>query len=223
MAEGTSCLKKITLPPHPLRAHKVQRPFHSSHNKTVVCNQLTSISCCCCYCCLFVFAALFCHYVERPGDITTSEQKQEEAVTHGLLSIASRGDGRTTRTIILTDSTNLLQRGKSGMRSPDRNVSMVISTLPNLLWVYCPGHAGVKGNDRADRLAGKANLPSGFLLGRSEVLRSLRHYLRAQSQEHHTVDRLEERGVERGSARRSSLKGRERPSSVRRTLELFQR
>ena len=60
----------------------------------------------------------------------------------------------------------------------------------------------MKGNDRADRLAGKATLTSVLLLGRSEVLRSLRHYLRAQSQE--------ERGVERGSARRSSLKGRER-------------
>ena len=34
----------------------------------------------------------------------------------------------------------------------------------------------------------------------------MRHYLRAQSQGHHTTDRLEERGVERGSARRSSLK-----------------
>ena len=34
--------------------------------------------------------------------------------------------------------------------------------------------------------------------------------LEAQSQGHHTVDRLEERGVKRGSARRSSLKGRER-------------
>ena len=42
------------------------------------------------------------------------------------------------------------------------------------------------------------------------MLRSLRDYLRAQSQGHHTVDRLEERGVERGSARRSSFKGRER-------------
>ena len=47
-------------------------------------------------------------------------------------------------------------------------------------------------------------------LGRSEVLRSLRHYLRAQSQVHHTIDRLEERGQERGNARRSSLKGREK-------------
>ena len=68
----------------------------------------------------------------------------------------------------------------------------------------------MKGNDRADRLAGKATLTSGLLLGRSEVVRRLRHYLRAQSQGHHTIDRLEERGVERGSARRSSLKGRER-------------
>ena len=76
--------------------------------------------------------------------------------------------------------------------------------------VYCPGHGGVKGSDLADRLAGKATLTSGLLLGRSEVLRSLRHYLRAQSQGHHTTDRLEERGVERGSVRRSSLRGRER-------------
>ena len=34
------------------------------------------------------------------------------------------------------------------------------------------------------------------------VLRSSRHYLvRAQNQGHHAIDRLEERGVERGSAR----------------------
>ena len=79
-----------------------------------------------------------------------------------------------------------------------------------LPWVYCPGHARVKGNDRADRLAGKATLTSGSLLGKSEVLRSLRHYLRTQSQGHHTVDSPEERGVERGSAGRSFLKGRER-------------
>ena len=82
---------------------------------------------------------------------------------------------------------------------------MVDIHLRKLLWVYCPGHAGVKGNDRADRLAGKATLASGLLLGRAEVLRSLRHYLRAQSQGHHTTDRLKERGVERGSAKRSLL------------------
>ena len=86
------------------------------------------------------------------------------------------------------------------------------SIFEKLLQVYCPspGHAGVKGTDRAHRLAGKATLTNGLLLGRSEVLKGLRHYLRVQSQGHHTIDRLEERGVERGSARRSSSKGRER-------------
>ena len=87
---------------------------------------------------------------------------------------------------------------------------MVDIHLPKLLWVYCPGHAGMKGNDRADRLAGKATLTSGLLLGRSEVLRSLRRYLQAQNQGHHTIDRLEQTGVERRSTRRSSFKGRER-------------
>ena len=91
------------------------------------------------------------------------------------------------------------------MGSPEWNVLMVDIHLRKLLWVYCPGHARVKGNDRADRLAGKATLTSGLLLGRSEVLRSLRHYMRAQIQGLHSVDRIEERGVERGSARRSSL------------------
>ena len=73
------------------------------------------------------------------------------------------------------------------MESPDLNVSVVDIHLQKLLWVYCPGHAGVKGNDRVYRLADKATLTSGLLLGRFEVLRSLRHYLRVQSQGHHTI------------------------------------
>ena len=67
-----------------------------------------------------------------------------------------------------------------------------------------------EGKRPSRQTGGQSSSNNGLLLGRSEVLRSLRHYLRAQSQGHHTVDRLEERGVERGSARRSSLKGRER-------------
>ena len=60
-------------------------------------------------------------------------------------------------------------------------------------------------------MAGNATLRSDLRLGRAEVLRSLRHYLWAQGRQgHQTNDHLEERGVERGSARRSSLKGWER-------------
>ena len=71
----------------------------------------------------------------------------------------------------------------------------------------------------------KATLTRGLLLRRSEVLRSSRHYLRAQSQGHHTINRLERRGMERGSARQSSFPWMDErgPSSMRQTLELFQR
>ena len=76
------------------------------------------------------------------------------------------------------------ERVKNGMVDPDWNVSVVDIHLRKLC-VYCLGHAGVKGNDRADRLAGKATLTRGLCRGRSEVLRSLRHYLRAQRQGYH--------------------------------------
>ena len=75
---------------------------------------------------------------------------------------------------------------------------------------HCSGHAGVKGNDRTDRHAKQPSQVACFSKDQCEMLRSLRHYLRAQSQGHHTIDRQEERGVERGSARQSSLKGQER-------------
>ena len=128
-----------------------------------------------------------------------------EAVAHALRWTASRYD---THAVILTDSMSLLQKEKSGMGNPDWHVSMFDIHLRKLPWMYFLGHAGFRVNDQADRLAGKAAIISGLRLGRSEVLRSLRHHLLAQSQGHHTIDRLEERGVERGSVRRSSLKGR---------------
>ena len=65
--------------------------------------------------------------------------------------------------------------------------------LQRLLWMYSPGNARVKGNDRTDRLTGKVTIASGLRVGRSEVLRCLRHYLLAQSQGHHTIDHLEEK------------------------------
>ena len=69
---------------------------------------------------------------------------------------------------MLTDAMSLLQKVKSGMGSPDWHASMVDIYLRKLLWVYCPGHAGVKESDRADLLAGKTTLTSGLILGRSE-------------------------------------------------------
>ena len=57
--------------------------------------------------------------------------------------------------------------------------------------LYCPGHAKVKGNDRADRLVEKAIITSSLRLGRPGL----------QSQGHDTIHRLQNGGIETGSAR----------------------
>ena len=45
---------------------------------------------------------------------------------------------------------SLLQKVNSRMGSSDWNVSMIDIHLEKLLWVYCPGHAGVNANDGSD-------------------------------------------------------------------------
>ena len=126
-------------------------------------------------------------------DKTSSLTMEVEAVTLALRWIALGGDNQTTHAINLTYSMSLLQKVKSGMESPDWNVSMVNIHLRKLLRVYCPGHTGMKGNDRADRLVEKAAMIEGLRLEGSEMLRSFRHYLRAESRGHHTIDHLQER------------------------------
>ena len=103
-------------------------------------------------------------------------------------------------TIVLYNSKVIYNLCMYGMGRPGRNMSVADIDFRKLLLVYCPGHAGVKGNDRGDRLVDKATLTSGLPLGRSKLLRNLRLYLRAQSQGYHTIDRLQERCVETGSS-----------------------
>ena len=96
------------------------------------------------------------------------------------------------------------------MGCPDWHTAMHSLRLQRRLWIYCPGHAGVSGNERADRLASTADITSGLQLGRAEVLRGLRNFLNTDKPDHHSIDRLDERGVEKGSGRHSTLQGRER-------------
>ena len=51
------------------------------------------------------------------------------------------------------DTNSLLQK----VKSPGWHVTMFNIDLQILLWIFCPGRGGVKGDDRADRLMGKAN------------------------------------------------------------------
>ena len=76
--------------------------------------------------------------------------------------------------------------------------------------IPAPAHDGVSGNERTDRLASTKDITSGLQLGRAEVLRGLRNFLNTDRPEHHSIDRLKERGVEKGSGRHSTLQGRQR-------------
>ena len=110
--------------------------------------------------------------------VTTSSLTMEvEAVTHAIQWLASHRDAQITHAIILTDSMNLLQKGESGMGCLDWHTAMHSLWLQRLLWIYCPGHAGVSRNERSDRLASTADITSGLQLGRAEVLRGLRNFL----------------------------------------------
>ena len=80
--------------------------------------------------------------------IASTLTMEMEAVIHAIRWIASRGDSQTTHAVILAASMSLLQKVKNMMRSPDWRVSTFGVHLFRLLWMCCPGHDGVKGNDR---------------------------------------------------------------------------
>ena len=116
---------------------------------------------------------------------------------------------------------NLLQKVESGMGCPDWHTAMHSIRLQRLLWIYCPGHAGVSRNEPRSYIlsiyiaqwnerASTGDITSGLQLGRAEVLGGLRNFLNMDRPEHHSTDRPKERGVEKGSSRHSTLKGRER-------------
>ena len=130
-----------------------------------------------------------------------------EAVTHVIQWLASQRDAQITHAIMLTDSMNLQQQVETGMGCPDWHTAMHSLWLKRLQWLYCPG---VSGNERADRLASTADITSGLQLGRVGVLRGLRKFLDMDRPEHHSTDRLKERGVEKGSGWHFTLQGRER-------------
>ena len=81
------------------------------------------------------------------------------------------------------------------MGCPDWHTAMQSLRLQRLLWIYCPGHAGLSGNEREDRLASTADTASGLQLGMAEVLFGMRDVMNMDRPENHSTDRLKERGV----------------------------
>ena len=74
--------------------------------------------------------------------------------------------------------------------------SSAAKTSVDLLQLACR----VSCSEQADRLASTADITSDLQLGRVEVLRGLRNFLNMDSPEHHSINFLKERRVEKGSS-----------------------
>ncbi|XP_005106522.1 uncharacterized protein LOC101854436 [Aplysia californica] len=57
--------------------------------------------------------------------------------------------------ILVTDSMSTLEKVKKHMMYADWQEAIQSSRLTRIVWIFSPGHAGVQGNKRADKLAGQ--------------------------------------------------------------------
>lgn len=57
----------------------------------------------------------------------------------------------------------------------DRGHASLLASQPTagLTWISCPGHAGVRGNEQADRMDGKASFHGVLRPGKTGILKLL--------------------------------------------------
>ena len=87
------------------------------------------------------------------------------------------------------------------------------STILRVTFIYVPGHAGVMGNERADRLASNASIEEGQPMDHADVTNNLRDVGRSEDFEGNdslSLHRMKELGVRIGMARTKSHAGRRR-------------
>ena len=111
------------------------------------------------------------------------------------------------RAVIVTDSMSTLQKVQKKMLYADWKSTISASNLERIAWIFCPGHAGVSGNERADRLAGDAATRGTLVLDPPTVMASVEEWINDNRvvSESHTLEILKEQGVQRGSGKDSLL------------------
>ena len=142
--------------------------------------------------------------------VTTSSMTMEvEAVTNAIQWLASQRDAdytcRHSHRLNEPPAKGGVWNGLPRLAHSHAQSSATKTSVDLLSWAR-----RVSENERAGRLASTADITSGLQLGRAEVLRGLRNFLNTDKPEHHIIDRLKERGVEKGSSRHSTLQARER-------------
>ena len=104
------------------------------------------------------------------------------------------------KALIVTDSMSTLQKVRKEFLYADWMPLISGSSLENITWIFSPGHAGVRGNERADSLAGDAAIDRNLTLDPPAVIQCVSDQLiasRPQSSSY-TLSLLKEKGVKPG-------------------------
>ena len=89
-------------------------------------------------------------------DSTMSSMMTEiNAVT---LALTWLKDTEYSRVVFVSDSLSTLEKIRQGNLHADWTPLINESRIHRITWIYCPGHAGVRGNEAADKLAGNAQI-----------------------------------------------------------------
>jgi ribonuclease HI len=111
-------------------------------------------------------------------ETTTSSMRMGiEAVTKALRWLEK--ENKTSATVI-TDSQNLLKKVINRWLRREWIESITNSHIISLTWIYCPSHAGVRGNEIADRLAGKATVNDILAMDKSDLQTAILQRLQLQ-------------------------------------------
>ena len=94
------------------------------------------------------------------------------------------------------------------MHYADWKPAITASQLESIVWIFSPGHAGVLGNERADVLAGSAEIRGTLIMDPPAVRAAVQEMLTATRTEvSFTLDLLKGKKVARGDGRHGTLHG----------------
>ena len=118
-----------------------------------------------------------------------------------------------SRLVFVTDSLSTLEKIRQGNLHADWTPLINASNIRRIVWIYCPGHAGVKGNETADRLAGNAQISQGvqILLDKNTIENMVEASLSdarcSRPTESHTLQCLMGKEYERGRGAKEMWRG----------------
>ena len=140
-------------------------------------------------------------------EMTASSMAMEvKAVTEALQFLATSA---YKKAVIVTDSMSTLQKIQKGMLYSDWIDLIKRSELQTITWLFCPGHSGVQGNERADELAGTAVVGDQMTLDSPLVLATVKNDLCSKRPEStsYTLKLLHDKNIKAGEGRHCELRG----------------